>query len=298
MQVRAGGCMDTGKSLHWKLALGQKSLVTLGTWTRVSITPWLLESDALSTGPFLPQLGSQSWAYICCCCCWEGKLSAGTVMLGLLVHLQRLGLGKEGRCVCVGGGGGGELLEFFNVSGEVLVGTKMPGGSGGGGGGGWIQMGRGVSHYNVLLKHENIPACTVSVRVFKVLKSWTVYARWRRRINMKTSDVHRKSRHRPRAVLRPAPLCQSPCPPWPSPPRKSARRTSSWASSDRSALAPPLDPPLRAGPLVSDVCLINYSHELLVDWHVGSRWLKLMFVSVIIHIWIGWHAASNWPFNH
>ena len=101
---------------------------------------------------------------------------------------------------------------------------------------------------------------------------------------MKTSDVHRKSRHRPRAVLQPAPLCQSPCPPWPSPPRKSARRTSNWASSDRSALALPPDPPLRAGPLVSDVCLINYSRELLVDWHVGSRWLKLMFVSVIIHI--------------
>ena len=37
--------------------------------------------------------------------------------------------------MCVWGGGGG-LLEFCNVSGEVLVGTKMPGGSGGGGGGG------------------------------------------------------------------------------------------------------------------------------------------------------------------
>ena len=43
------------------------------------------------------------------------------------MRLQRLGLGKEG---VWGGGGGEELLEFFNVSGEVLVGTKMPGGSG------------------------------------------------------------------------------------------------------------------------------------------------------------------------
>ena len=146
----------------------------------------------------------------------------------------------------------------------------------GGGGGGpnfmlhclhqkeWIKMGRGVSHFDVLRKHENNPACTISIRVFKMLKVGQYTQNEGEEKNMKTSDVlsphHRKSRLKPRAVLRPAPSCRSPCPPSPSPPRKSARRTSSWASSDRSALAPPPDPPLRAGPLVSDVCLINYSH--------------------------------------